>query len=494
MKILTSTNRSALVFLCGAIFVLCAGATRGTAQTVYMVCTWDTSSVYKQKDGKEKFERRFYVTDLIQTTKEVYVEVKKVVPRVEDACADYLERTVAKAAEERGERLESGTLKVLKNIDTTDDGMSFKFASREEVEKQRADIVREYQGAGRQILPFNWDLTYDAEGADLAKERQRAPANLAAPPAAQAPKTAPQAGSIQAASQTAPATNYIFGWARVLTAVQDSDKNYTNDINRAYYSNIVALPTNADANALQGQVTTYFTQLGVPNAMKVNEKLQVKGAVVKTFPTLVEADNARFAMANEDMAKLNANAATEVALPVSYFTWNYYGGRRDLFPEISEFVTTGYEPQWEFVVFEVRAQKQVGGQEVNETRYYVSYPYELFMTGSEGVNRKKHIDSYFTRTTVEPAAQRGLKLDYYDSDIELFPGSLSYKTFAEAWAKRAEKVDVIKSNEYPQYDFLVISNGPNKREGTSFPFCASACTGERARITSVEMKSAPKKP
>lgn len=302
------------------------------------------------------------------------------------------------------------------------------------------------------------------------------------------------ASGVAQTPKTAPAASYIFGWARVLTTALDLDNKVNNEFSRAYYSNIVALPTNANAAALEGQVSSYFTQLGVPEAMKVNERIQVKGVTVKTFKTLVEADNARYAMATQDRENLNANSGREVALPVSYFTWNYYGTRRDLFPEISDFVTTGYDPQWEFVVFEVRAQKQVGGQEVNETRYYVSYPYELFMTGSEGIKRKKHIDSYFTKTTVEPAAQRGLKLDYYDSDIEFFPGSLSYKTFAEAWAAREEKLDVIKSNGYPQYDFLVISNGPNKGEGTSFPFCATGCTGERARITSLEMKPPTKKP
>ena len=487
MKNLISTRRQSLTFICALFFVLSAGAARAAAQTVYMVCTWDTSSVYKQKDGKEKFERRFYVTDLIETTRDVYVEVKKVVPRVEDACADYLERTVAKAAEERGEKLESGTLKVLTNVDTTADGMSYKFGPKADVEKQRADMTKEAQSFGRQILPFNWDLTYNSEGSDLAKERQRVPANIGPPPATQAPKSQPQ--STQAASQSAPATNYIFGWARVLTTVVDLDKNFS--LNRAYYSNIVALPKTADAAALQGQVQTYFTQLGVPDALRVNEKVQVKGATVKTFATLVEADNARYAMATQDMNQLNANSEREVALPVSYFTWNYYGSRKDLFPDISEFVTTGYDPQWEFVVFEVRAEKPNGADEpLHETRYYVSYPYELFMTGREGINRMKHVDSYFTKTVVEPAAQRGVKLDYYDSDIEFS----NYKTFAEAWAKRAEKLDVIKSNEYPQYDFLLISNGPNKGEATSYPFCATGCTGERARITSLEMKAVTKKP
>jgi hypothetical protein len=277
--------------------------------------------------------------------------------------------------------------------------------------------------------------------------------------------------------------NYIFGWARVVTTVMNMDKNYANQINRAYYSNIVALPTNADANALKGQVSTYFTQMGIPDAMKVNEKVQVKDVMVKTFPTLVEADNARYAMATEDEEKLNANATKEVALPISYFTWNLYGNRQDLFPKLSEFVTTGHDPQWEFITFEVKAEKQMGGETISETRYYVSYPYELFMSGSESVNREKRLDEYFTKTVVEPAQKRGVKISYYDDAIEISPADYRYKTFAEAWAARGEKVGVIKGNEYPQYDFLVITSGPNKGEGTSFPFCATGCTGERARVT-----------
>src|SRR5436305_6516664 len=133
--------------------------------------------------------------------------------------------------------------------------------------------------------------------------------------------------STTTANRSGPATSYIFGWARVVTTVQDLDKNYANLINRAYYSNIIALPTGADANALKGQVSTYFNQSGLPYAMKVNEKVLVKDVTVNTFPTLYEADNARYAMATQDQEKLNADATKEVTLPVSYFTWNYYGNR-----------------------------------------------------------------------------------------------------------------------------------------------------------------------
>jgi hypothetical protein len=110
------------------------------------------------------------------------------------------------------------------------------------------------------------------------------------------------------------------------------------------------------------------------------------------------------------------------------------------------------------------------------------------MSGTESNRKNKHLDSYFTKTVVEPATQRGVKVSYYDDGFEIFPASSPYRTFAEAWAKRTERVDTIKGNGYPQYDFLVISNGPNKGEGTSFPFCAATCTGERARVTVLEMK------
>ena len=79
MKSINSIKHSWLM-LCGAVVLLCGAAPKAIAQTVWTTCTWDTSSIYKQKDGKEKFERRFYATDLIATTKEVYVALTKGVP------------------------------------------------------------------------------------------------------------------------------------------------------------------------------------------------------------------------------------------------------------------------------------------------------------------------------------------------------------------------------------------------------------------------------
>jgi hypothetical protein len=488
MKTIHLAKHSAVITF-AAVLLTCVAATVSRAQSVWVVCTWDTSSVYKQRDGKEKFERRFYVTDLIETNTNTYVALTNHMPGLEQPCGAYLEKTVLKAAEERDEGLESGTLKVIKNIEDSGEDVGsrnrWSYAPKEKIEQKRAEMIKEMQDAGRVISPFNWDLSGRNEATDLAKERQRIPTKIEAQPSPKpSPSTSQQSTSTPPARTNAPA-NYIFGWARVVTTVEDLDKHFT--VNRAYYSNIIALAPNADANALKGQASAYFNQNAPPYAMKVNERIQVKDVLVKTFATLYEADNARYAMATQDQDKLNANATREVALPVSYFNWNYYGSRRDLFPNISEFVTTGYDSNWEFIVVEAKAEKPANGEAAHETRYYISYPYELFMTGTESIKKNNHLDSYFTKTVVEPAAQRGVKISYYDNEFEIFPHSSNYKTFAEAWAARTERVDTIKGNGYPQYDFLVISNGPNKGESTSFPFCAATCTGERARVTVLEM-------
>jgi hypothetical protein len=410
------------MFFALLIVTMSAHVCQAQAQTVWTACTWDTSSIYKQKDGKEKFERRFYVTDLIATTTQAYVALTSGVPGLESGCGKYLEQTVLKAAEERGERIEPGTLKVLKNIEDSGEDVGSRnrwtYAPKETIEKKRAEMIKDLQEGGRVIMSFNWDLSDRNEAADLAKERQRVPSNMAVTTVSPPTKPVTSSTPTAPANKSAAAPNYIFGWARIVTTVEDLNKHFT--VNRAYYSNVIALAPNADANALKAQVSAYFNQLGPAYAMKVNEKLQVKDVAFKIFPTLYEADNARYSSATQDQDKLNANAPREVALPVSYFNWNFYGSRRDLFPNLSEFVTTGYEPSWEFVIVEATVEKQVNGEAVHETRYYASYPFELFMTGTESIKKTDHLDSYFTRTVVEPAKQRGVKVSYYTDGFEIF--------------------------------------------------------------------------
>jgi len=181
--------RRALLLTLAVVILTSLSATQSKAQTVWVVCTWDTSSVYNQKDGKEKFERRFYVTEMIQTTTKVYVQLTKGVPGLESACGAYLEKTVLKAAQERGEGLESGTPKVLKNIEDSGKPVGSRkrwtYTPKAKIEQKRAEMIKEAKDAGRIIMTFNWDLSGRNEAADLAKERRRGPAKLEDPPVTQ---------------------------------------------------------------------------------------------------------------------------------------------------------------------------------------------------------------------------------------------------------------------------------------------------------------------
>lgn len=163
----------------GIFIILIAGnGFRVNAQDVLLVCTWDTSSIFKDKTGNEKFERRFYVSPLVSMSKESFLEADQDGERIEGLCSDYLDRTVIFAAVDRGERLDTnGQLKVIRNIELSGEDVGsksiYKFATKEQIEKLRDDAVKEMKDAGRSILNFNWDLTGKNEGADLENEKKR---------------------------------------------------------------------------------------------------------------------------------------------------------------------------------------------------------------------------------------------------------------------------------------------------------------------------------
>jgi hypothetical protein len=160
------------------LFLLVAGVFADvSAQTVYMVCTWNTSSIFKGKDGREKFERRFYVSNTVSISREDFLKADSEGGRLEGVCADYLTNTVEKAASERGENLEGGTLKVIRNIELSGEDVGsknmYKFATKEDVEKKRDADIKEMQDANRFIMNFNWDITGKTETGDLAAEKKR---------------------------------------------------------------------------------------------------------------------------------------------------------------------------------------------------------------------------------------------------------------------------------------------------------------------------------
>lgn len=165
----------AAVFL-AALFAF--GAAHINAQTVYVACTWDTSSIFNDKAGKEKFERRLYVSPIVEMTTEQFMKVDREGGRIEGLCGDYIEKTVFKAATDRSERLDSsGQLRVRRSIEDSgeDVGSShrYNYATKESIQKLIDADVNEMIDAGRFIMYFNWDVTGKKEADDLETERKR---------------------------------------------------------------------------------------------------------------------------------------------------------------------------------------------------------------------------------------------------------------------------------------------------------------------------------
>ena len=177
-RLLNSIRKNTLTVLFILCIVLCGGVVRAAAQTVLLVCTFDTSSISKGKDRREKFERRFYVSGLVSMSKEDFLSVDSTGDRIEGVCGDYLDKTVNKAATARGERLDtSGTLKVIRNIELSGEDIGspnpYNFASKEQIEKLRDEQIKEMKDANRIIYTFNWDVTGNNEAADLENEMKR---------------------------------------------------------------------------------------------------------------------------------------------------------------------------------------------------------------------------------------------------------------------------------------------------------------------------------
>lgn len=173
----TSMRTSALmVFFAGV--VVFTGMANVRAQTVWLVCTWDTSSVWKDQTGRQKFERRFYVSPLVSMSPDSFLRVDRSGNRIEGLCGDYLDKTVVKAAGDRGERLDpSGTLKIIRNIELSGENLGspnpYNFASKEKIEKQLDDAIKEMKDANRIIYSFNWDPTGKNAPADADNEAKR---------------------------------------------------------------------------------------------------------------------------------------------------------------------------------------------------------------------------------------------------------------------------------------------------------------------------------
>ena len=172
--------KDAAWFLFVILLLTITGSINAAAQdkTVWLACTWDTSSIFKGKDGRDKFERRFYVSNLVSMSREVYLKIDSEGGRIEGLCGDYLDKTVFKAATERGEKIENGSLTIIRNIELSGEDIGsgkdmYKTAPKEEVQKKLTGSIKEMKDADRFIMDFNWDATGKNETADYASEKKR---------------------------------------------------------------------------------------------------------------------------------------------------------------------------------------------------------------------------------------------------------------------------------------------------------------------------------
>lgn len=172
-----SFKKTMLMFVFTGVVI---GASMGPvrAQTVWLVCHFDTSSIWKDQNGRQKFERRLYVSDLVSMSKSDYLRIDSTGNRIEGLCGDYLDKTVVKATTARGERLDpSGQLKILRNIELSGENIGspnpYNFAPKEKIEQLRDAAIKEMKDANRVIYTFNWDPTGKNEQADAENEMKR---------------------------------------------------------------------------------------------------------------------------------------------------------------------------------------------------------------------------------------------------------------------------------------------------------------------------------
>jgi hypothetical protein len=180
-----------LAAIIGSILVVCAQSAQAQDKTVYLVCTWDTSSIWTV-NGKEKFERRLYVSPIVSMTTEAYLAQDSTGDRLEGLCGNYLDETVVKAATARGEKLDpGGQLTVIRNIELSGEDAGgpnpYKYATRESVDQKRTESINDGKDAGRVIFNFNWDPTRADTAKDFANETNRRSPDLSAPKPAAPP-------------------------------------------------------------------------------------------------------------------------------------------------------------------------------------------------------------------------------------------------------------------------------------------------------------------
>ena len=281
----------------------------------------------------------------------------------------------------------------------------------------------------------------------------------------------------------------VYAWARIYAAVSVSGKSSITE--GAYYTSINKIDASGVERAKQ-LATSYFNQKVVPY-FEGDRALKFKDIQVKTFSTLEEADDARYAMFKKDNETLNPK--DEEGFPSTGFfncALADNGARAAWMSEVSE-VAVAPMPIWQYFYAPVNFVRK-SDEEVMDQRIYMSQPFEIYVTGSDTRRWHDIFNKYFGAIVDEPFQKKfNIEVQWTENEVELEPGYIGTdgNTYREVKAKWDELVSNRVGYEQPMLTFDFSDRGVMTGEATGNVRCFQNC--QRARIALTTSGPAPAK-
>lgn len=114
------------------------------------------------------------------------------------------------------------------------------------------------------------------------------------------------------------------------------------------------------------------------------------------------------------------------------------------------------------------------GEKIYQRRVY----YTQIEKTSYDRHMKENLIEYFNKGVVEPLEAKGVTMQYYDSDVQVFPMSYSYASVQEAQEEMTKRLEADKSNERYIYTFTwrpgTVPDGENTTKPTPVQYDRSS--------------------
>ncbi|MBS1792477.1 MAG: hypothetical protein JSS81_01415 [Acidobacteria bacterium] len=300
---------------------------------------------------------------------------------------------------------------------------------------------------------------------------------------------------LAAAAELPAQTAKVYAWVRIYTATRAANSSAVTE--SAFYTSIGAINA-ADTEKARQNAVSYFNAKIVPYFSE-DLKLTVKDVQIKTFPSLAEADDARYAVFQNDKKTLNPKADDDYW---STFFFNCSladgGPRASWMAGVAEVHVAGV-PVWKYFKIEVASYRKADGEESPgvDQRFYFSEPFEVYVTGSDSRRMPDIFSKYFESTVEQPLIRKhGYGLRWSADQKEILPGYVrndTGNTYREAKADLDELIENRKGYEMPMLMFEFSDRGTDNGEDTSRPRCFANCELAKAPLTASQA-SAPVKP